>query len=150
MMGGLGMPGGGLPPGDMLGARGSLLDQTAAASRTAQRARVLDAESAPAGAVSFEKRLDAAREAAGELVATAFVKPVLSEMRASSMAAAPFKPGTWEKRFGPVIDGMVAQELVGSSGWGLVDRLAERFVGLARLEEHGEARIAIKHAEGER
>lgn len=150
MMGGLGMPGAGLPSAEMLGARGSVLDQSAAAARTAERARGLSGPNRPSGGVSFEKRLEAAREAAGELVATAFVKPVLSEMRASSMAAAPFKPGTWEKRFGPVIDGMVAQELVGSSGWGLVDRLAERFVGLARIEEHGEARLAVKHAEGER
>jgi hypothetical protein len=98
------------------------------------------------GEGSFAARFEEAREAAGELVANAFVKPVLSELRASTMAAEPFKPGMWEKRFGPIVDGMVAEELVGKEGWGLVDVMAERFVGLARASERGKAMVAMKRA----
>lgn len=93
---------------------------------------------------AFAERFERAREAAQELVAGAFVKPVLSQLRDSTMAAEPFKPGTWERRFGPVVDQAVANELVKGDGWNLVDVMAERFVGMARTSDHGAARVAIR------
>lgn len=72
-------------------------------------------------AVASEK----AREAAEELVSAALVRPVLSRMRASNAAEAPFAPGLWEKTFGPMLDAEMSSRIVRAGGFDLVDRLAQ-------------------------
>lgn len=65
-----------------------------------------------------------AREAAEQLVATAFVRPVLASLRGSEGAAEPFAPTTAEKQFGAIQDQRLADELVRAARFPLVDRLA--------------------------
>lgn len=80
---------------------------------------VLRAQSAGPGAMS-------PREAAEELVASAFIEPVLAQLRESNDAAPPFAPGDAERRFGPLLDAEIARRIVRSEGYGLVDAVARR------------------------
>lgn len=66
-----------------------------------------------------------AREAAQQLVATAFVLPVLKQLRDTNNAAEPFKPNPAEKSFGRLMDTELSQRIVSSRGWALVDRVAD-------------------------
>lgn len=75
-----------------------------------------------------------ARTAAEEFVASALVKPVLAELRASNHAESPFAPGPYEKQFGPMIDNEIAARMVRSRGWGIVDAV-ERELSGARLKK---------------
>lgn len=72
-----------------------------------------------------------AREAAEGLVATALIYPVLKQMRESNRAAPPFAPGRGERSFGQLMDATLAQRVVKSAHWPLVDALARRM--LARM-----------------
>jgi hypothetical protein len=76
-----------------------------------------------------------AREQAGELVAMTFVQPMLGELRSNSQAWGPFKPGVWEERLGPVLDAEVAKNVVSASSWGLVDKLAAKFVNRPGIDD---------------
>jgi Rod binding domain-containing protein len=69
-----------------------------------------------------------AREASEQLVAHALVLPVLKEFRASNKAAAPFAPNQAERTFRSLMDASLAQHLVTSSNWPLVDRLAQNML----------------------
>lgn len=70
-----------------------------------------------------------ARIAAEDFVAQALVEPVLKQMREMSQAAAPFAPNQAEKAFRTMLDGAMAQRVVKSGNWTLVDRVAERIAG---------------------
>jgi hypothetical protein len=67
-----------------------------------------------------------ARDAAEKLVAVAFVQPVLAKMRESTQAAAPFRPNQAEKTFRGMMDSSLAQKIVRSSNWPLVQRIEEK------------------------
>ena len=67
---------------------------------------------------------ETARRAAEQFVAQALVRPVLAQMRSTSMAAAPFAPGPYEKQFGPMVDNVVAENIVKSKQFGIVDAVA--------------------------
>jgi len=69
------------------------------------------------------------REAAEELVATAFIKPLLSQMRETSQATGPFAPTNVEKQFAPMLDSIIAQQIVRSGRFGLVDAVARQMQG---------------------
>ncbi|MFG0256685.1 MAG: hypothetical protein ACF8GE_02165 [Phycisphaerales bacterium JB043] len=73
-----------------------------------------------------------ARGAAQELVAMTFVQPILSQMREMNNAAPPFAPGVGERRFGAMWDAEIAQRLVRSEGFGLVDAVARDVLSKAR------------------
>jgi Rod binding domain-containing protein len=74
------------------------------------------------GAASREAE---AREAARGLVSAALVQPILKQLRESKNAAPPpFGPGPGERSFREMMDATVAQKLVTSQNWPLVDRLA--------------------------
>ncbi|MHC4976421.1 MAG: hypothetical protein ACYTF7_07425 [Planctomycetota bacterium] len=73
-----------------------------------------------------------ARGAAEELVAMTFVQPILSQMREMNNAAPPFAPGVAERRFGAMWDAEIAQRLVRSEGFGLVDAVARDVLSKAR------------------
>ena len=68
-----------------------------------------------------------ALEAARTLVAEGFVKPIFAELREGNMAADMFKPGVAEKRFRPLLDGMLANRVVASNDFPVVDVIADRF-----------------------
>lgn len=65
-----------------------------------------------------------ARAAAEQLVATALVQPVLKQLRESNHAEAPFAPNAAERSFRSLMDAGLAQRMVTSQHWGLVDNLA--------------------------
>ena len=73
-----------------------------------------------------------ARGAAEELVAMTFVQPILSQMREMNDAAPPFAPGVAERRFGAMWDAEIAQRLVRSDGFGLVEAVARDVLSKAR------------------
>ena len=55
------------------------------------------------------------------------VKPVFAELRNGNMAADMFKPGIAEKRFRPLLDGMLADRVVASRDLPVVGVIADRF-----------------------
>ncbi len=69
-----------------------------------------------------------ARSAAEQLVATALVQPVLKQLRESNHAAPPFAPNEAERTFRSMSDAALAQRMVGSEHWGLIDVLARRML----------------------
>jgi Rod binding domain-containing protein len=77
-----------------------------------------------------------ARGAAEDLVAIAFVQPVLKMLRETNGAAGPFAPGNAERQMSGIADAQTSRRLVRASGWPLVDRIAdqirERSGGAAR------------------
>ncbi len=72
-------------------------------------------------------KVDEARKAAEGLIATSFIKPILSQVRESNHAPAPFGPTNAEKQFGSLLDNRLADEIVHASQFPIVDRLVERF-----------------------
>jgi hypothetical protein len=66
-----------------------------------------------------------ARTAAEGLVTAALVQPIFKQLRESAGAAPPpFGPGPGERSFRGMLDTTIAQKLVTSQNWPLVDRLA--------------------------
>jgi hypothetical protein len=68
-----------------------------------------------------------ALEAARTLVAEGLVKPIFAQMREGEMAGAMFKPGVAEKRFRPMLDGMLADRVVATKDFPVVGAVADRF-----------------------
>lgn len=69
-----------------------------------------------------------ARSAAEQLVATALVQPVLKSMRENSNAAPPFAPNETERTFRSFMDAAIAQRMVHSGNWALVDKVAQKML----------------------
>lgn len=65
------------------------------------------------------------REAASQLVATAFIMPLVQSMHESPWAQGPFAPGTAEKQFRPMLDQQLADEVTSASTFGLVDTIVK-------------------------
>ena len=78
--------------------------------------------------------LKAAREAATQFVASAFILPVLASLRESSGADGPFAPGPAERRFGPLLDTHIADHVAEAARFPLVDTLVDRLIG-GRIRE---------------
>ncbi|MEM1071768.1 MAG: hypothetical protein AAGH71_02965 [Planctomycetota bacterium] len=78
---------------------------------------------------------DDVRASAEQLVANAFIAPILRDVRESSQAAPPFQPTPAEKQFGSMLDATTAREIVRSADLPLVDRLTETFASLNRRSE---------------
>lgn len=76
-----------------------------------------------------ETRLEQARASARQLVSTAFIQPILEQARSNSMAAGPFAAGSAERRFGPMLDRILAEAATEASSFPLVDAVTERFAG---------------------
>lgn len=75
-----------------------------------------------AAALSPERQ---ARETAEQFVAMSFVQPLLKQLRDTNGAAAPFAPSKGEKQMQSMLDGVLAEKLVSSQRWPLVDRIAD-------------------------
>ena len=69
------------------------------------------------------------REAATQLVSSAFIMPVLAAMRESPFVEPPFAPTFAEKQFAPLLDQQVADEITGAANFSLVDVIVERLIG---------------------
>jgi Rod binding domain-containing protein len=80
-----------------------------------------------------------AREGAEQLVATALVQPVLKQLRESNQAVAPFAPSQGERSFRSLMDAALAQRMVRSQHWPLVDRLARGMLKKLGVENTQEA-----------
>lgn len=101
-------------------------------------AEELRAQSTPADPKAVAEVEASAREKAEAFVAQALVQPVLKEMRSSSDAWGPFKPGQHEQSFSWLIDERIAQNIVSSENFPVVDRIAESLLQASRRGE-GEA-----------
>ncbi|MEL6796706.1 MAG: hypothetical protein AAFO89_07760 [Planctomycetota bacterium] len=91
--------------------------------------------------------VDDVRQAAEDLVANAFIAPVLRQMRETSDAAPPFQQTPSEKQFGQMLDIETARQIVRKSDLPIVDRLTQTFEQLqARsidLREGIEQRVEV-------
>lgn len=65
------------------------------------------------------------RESAEQFVAISFVQPILKQLRESNNAAGPFAPTAGEKQFRALMDADIAQRVVKSSKWPLVERVTQ-------------------------
>ena len=69
-----------------------------------------------------------ARESAEQLVAIAFIQPILSQLRSTDNAAEPFKATQGEQQFRALWDAQIAQDMVRASNFPLVDAIAEKML----------------------
>lgn len=79
------------------------------------------------GSEDVKAKIAEAREAAEGLVATSFIKPILSQLRESNNAPPPFGPTSAEKQFGSLLDNELADEIARASQFPIVDRLVKQF-----------------------
>ena len=84
-------------------------------------ADILDRTDRPTGSPA-----DLARAAAGRLVASSFIMPVLTSLRESSTAAEPFAPGPAERRFAPMLDWIIADRITEAANFSLIDAIVDR------------------------
>jgi len=66
------------------------------------------------------------RHAAQQLVSSALLLPTLALLRASGPTEGPFAPGDVERRFGPLLDQHMADRIVSSSNFSIVDAIVKR------------------------
>ena len=78
---------------------------------------------------SATDRIGSARQAAEQLVSTSLVLPILASMREGTFLSGPFKPGTMERRFGPMLDVHTAEAITSSSRFDLVDSVVDQLAG---------------------
>ncbi len=71
------------------------------------------------------------REAATQLVSSAFLQPIFAQLRESSLAEGPFKAGAAERRFGPLLDSHLADHVAGATRFNLVDAIVNRLMPTA-------------------
>lgn len=78
---------------------------------------------------SKEAQTNPAREAANKLIASAFIIPTLQSLRENSLAPeeGPFSPNIAQKRFGPILDQHIADNVVTGSNFKLVDTIVDQF-----------------------
>lgn len=87
------------------------------------------------------ERLARAQEGAEQLVATTFIVPILQQLRESNSAEAPFGPGMYEKRMGPMLDAQIADRIVSAQRLPIVEAVRDRMLGRpeSRLEPEDQA-----------
>lgn len=76
-------------------------------------------------AAGVGNRAKAAHDAAEQFIAAALVQPILSQLRATNQAAAPFAPTSGERSLQQMADAQTAIGFVRKSKWSLVDRIAD-------------------------
>ncbi|GEM_PF-6834061 len=90
-------------------------------------------------------RAEQAKEAADKLVATTFIKPILSEARKMDNAPAPFKPTQAEEMFGAMLDNKIADELVAKLNLPLAQRMTRDMVD--RIPESEQNQVSTKRVD---
>jgi Rod binding domain-containing protein len=106
-------------------------DERAAPSRFARPHAPFTAALAQAMGPAGAPRSGIAREAATQLVSSAFIVPVLKAMRESADLAGPFAPGEAERRFAPLLDEQIADRIASAANFPLVDAIVNRFANAA-------------------
>lgn len=100
-------------------------------------ASLRDRQSALPSLESFTRKFEGAtrqgeretlREAAGQLVSTSFIMPVLSILREGAMTEGPFAPGMAERRFGPLFDQHIADKITQAANFPLIDAIVDRYL----------------------
>lgn len=86
----------------------------------------------------FAGALDAARLAATQFVSSAFIVPVLATLHESSFQVEPFAPNFAENRFAPLLDEQIADRIVGSANFKLVDVIVDRVMRRSAAEPRPE------------
>lgn len=76
-----------------------------------------------------DARRNDARNAAEQLVATAFIQPMLATLRDATFGSEMFEPGLAEQRFGPMFDQHMADRITNAANLPLVDVIVDRLVG---------------------
>ena len=71
----------------------------------------------------------AARAAAGQLVASTFILPVLAELREDSFLTGPFAPDFGERQFQPLLDQQIADQVTRGANLPLVDVIVNQLLG---------------------
>jgi hypothetical protein len=106
------------------------LQLDSAVTAAARMAPTRDASSFEAmlAAAGHRQRAEQAREAAQQMVASAFIMPVLAELRESSFLTGPFAPGAAERRFGPLLDQHVADRITASDRFPLIDQITDHLL----------------------
>jgi len=81
----------------------------------------------------------ALQEAAGQLVADAFILPLLETMHSSPLRpqSGPFAAGTAEKRFMPLLDQQFADRITQSNNFPLVDSVVKHLSKVSRQRSGG-------------
>lgn len=77
------------------------------------------------------------RRTAESFVAIGLVQPVLQKLRETNNAAPPFAPTDGEKQFRSLADAALAQEIVASKNFPLVDHIAKKLIEKARSRTGG-------------
>lgn len=72
--------------------------------------------------------IDSVRKAATEFVSTAFIRPVLSQLRESPLrpSGGPFAENSAEKRFGPLLDERIADNVTKAARFPLIQTIVDR------------------------
>jgi Rod binding domain-containing protein len=73
-----------------------------------------------------------ARRSAEHFVSIGLVQPILKKLRETNQAAPPFAPTDGEKKFRSLADAELAQQIVHSTHFPLVDRIAKQITDKAR------------------
>lgn len=137
--------------GEGIGAPGQSAKDLNRLTQQADFAGILASQKGKAGTLEEQ-----AKQAAEDFVSVALVQPILKQLRDSNKAAPPYGPGPGEKQFRTLADAQMARNLVRSSNWSLVDRLAKQMLRTtdavqpgspADIRRRDEARA--KAAEGE-
>lgn len=69
------------------------------------------------------------RKAAGQLVSSTFIMPLLRSLHENSLVVSPFAPGFAEKRFQPLLDQQVADRITSAADFPLIDVITDRLLG---------------------
>lgn len=115
----------------------TLAESTDASSSTAFAAQ-LERAVQPRNGASREEQ---AQTAAEQLVATAFIRPMLEELGRATFASDQFKPGAGEKRMRPLLDAEISDRITAAEGFPLVDAVRDRLLG--RHRDVSEIRNAV-------
>lgn len=76
------------------------------------------------------ERFERAQQGAEQLVSATFIVPILQQLRESSTAEAPFGPGMYEKRLGPMLDAQIADRIVSAQRLPIVEAVRDRMLGV--------------------
>lgn len=113
-------------------------DVDALVARQRSFAGVLGRELSTPGAERVSPE-DRARTTAEQLVAVAFIQPLLKQLRESTHAAPPFAPTQAERQFGALTDAERAQQLTRAAHFPLVERLARDLLKRTSMESAEDA-----------
>lgn len=101
-------------------------------------------EGGAAGGGAEDMDMARAREAAAEFVAVTLVQPILASLRDTNESAEPFAPGEAERAFGPMLDAEIAERIVLSARFSIVDVIAKQLVGRGNSAGGARARLEVE------